>query len=78
MFVPQERSSKRNTQHHIDIDWSFMMKTDLKRRVAEKMKKDPWYHHRMSEKKKVFKFQRAIYEDAVVIRNYGSSDQPNR
>ena len=55
-----------------------MVKTDLTRRVAEKMKKDPWYNHRMTEKKKVFKYERKVYEDAVVIRNYGSNDQPNR
>ena len=55
-----------------------MIKIDLKRRTAEKIKKDPWYNHRMADKKKQFKFVRDIYEDAVVVRNYGNCDQPNR
>lgn len=70
--------SSGSKSDHLDIDWRFMMRTDLKRRTAEKLKKDPWYSHRMSEKNKFFKYDRKSYEDAVVIRNYGSCDQPNR
>uniref|UniRef100_H2YYK2 ribonuclease III n=1 Tax=Ciona savignyi TaxID=51511 RepID=H2YYK2_CIOSA len=56
----------------LDIDWSFMMRTESKRRVIEKIKSDPWYKHRMTEMNKVFVFNRELYEDGVVVAKYRS------
>nr|CAB3238000.1 endoribonuclease Dicer [Phallusia mammillata] len=65
-------------QSRLDIDWSFMVRTDARRQVERKTRHDPWYSHRMSEKRKKFTFKRETYEDGVVIAKYRSCDQPNR
>ncbi|XP_078491910.1 endoribonuclease Dicer [Ciona intestinalis] len=75
--VGTNRSTTAN-RSKLNIDWSFMMKTESKRRVIEKMKSDPWYKHRMNEQNKVFVFNRQLYEDGVVVAKYRSCDQPNR
>ncbi|CAK8683082.1 unnamed protein product [Clavelina lepadiformis] len=74
--IPSSRYHPHTTD--VDIDWSFMMKTDAKRRMIEKMKRDPWYHHRVSERTKIFTFNKETYEDGVVVAKYRSCDQPNR
>uniref|UniRef100_H2YYK3 ribonuclease III n=1 Tax=Ciona savignyi TaxID=51511 RepID=H2YYK3_CIOSA len=66
---PRAYSSKCDS---LDIDWSFMMRTESKRRVIEKIKSDPWYKHRMTEMNKVFVFNRELYEDGVVVAKYRS------
>nr|XP_009860329.1 endoribonuclease Dicer [Ciona intestinalis] len=75
--VGTNKSSTANSSQ-LNIDWSFMMKTESKRRVIEKMKSDPWYKHKMNEQNKVFVFNRQLYEDGVVVAKYRSCDQPNR
>ena len=51
---------------------------DTMRRTTEKIKRDPWYKHKMAEPKKQFKFDRNVYDDGVVVAKYRSCDQPNR
>lgn len=65
----------------LDLDWAFMCKVFSKQRVAERMKNDPWYRHRVLEAKnssQSFVFTRSKYEDGVVVAKYRSPDQPNR
>uniref|UniRef100_F6XSF3 ribonuclease III n=1 Tax=Ciona intestinalis TaxID=7719 RepID=F6XSF3_CIOIN len=84
-FQPEKSTSQllvvvlnKANSSQLNIDWSFMMKTESKRRVIEKMKSDPWYKHKMNEQNKVFVFNRQLYEDGVVVAKYRSCDQPNR
>ena len=76
-LAPKQTCSFK-TYRDLDIDWTFMTMVDTMRRTTEKIKRDPWYKHKMAEPKKQFKFERKVYDDGVVVAKYRSCDQPNR